>query len=88
MALVEGRDLLPEAVARTTRPIAREAVEPAPHQVPESYTQAYPNLKGERQLYAGMVAAMDEAIGQITAALDEKGLRQNTLILFASDNGG
>jgi arylsulfatase A-like enzyme len=35
-----------------------------------------------------MLAAMDEAIGQILTALDEKGLRQNTLIVFSSDNGG
>ena len=31
---------------------------------------------------------MDEAIGQIIAALDEKGERKNTLIIFSSDNGG
>ena len=60
----------------------------APHQVPGSYTQPYPNLKGPRQKYAGMLAAMDEAVGQIVAAVDEKGLRQNTLFIFNSDNGG
>ena len=37
---------------------------------------------------AAMLAAVDEAIGQITAALEEKGLRENTLIIFSSDNGG
>ena len=60
----------------------------APHQVPPRYKQAYPNLTGVRQTYAGMLSAVDEAIGQITAALDEKGLRKNTLIIFSSDNGG
>lgn len=35
-----------------------------------------------------MLAAVDEAIGQIVAALDEKGLRPDTLIIFSSDNGG
>ena len=35
-----------------------------------------------------MLAAMDEAIGQIIAAIDESGMRKNTLILFSSDNGG
>ena len=60
----------------------------APHQVPEEYTKAYPNLTGVRQTLAGMIAAVDEAIGQITAALDEKGMRTNTLIIFSSDNGG
>jgi arylsulfatase A-like enzyme len=35
-----------------------------------------------------MISAVDEAIGQITAALDEQGIRTNTLIIFSSDNGG
>jgi arylsulfatase A-like enzyme len=60
----------------------------APHQVPESYKAPYANFPEPRRTYAGMVAAMDEAVGQIIAALDEKKLRQNTLILFSSDNGG
>ena len=60
----------------------------APHQVPERYTEPYANLKGNRRTYAGMLAAMDEAIGQIIGALEKKGLRDNTLIFFCSDNGG
>jgi arylsulfatase A-like enzyme len=60
----------------------------APHQVPDKYTEPYAQLKGVRKTYAGMVAAMDEAVGQILAALDDKGLRKNTLIVFSSDNGG
>jgi arylsulfatase A-like enzyme len=35
-----------------------------------------------------MLSAMDEAIGQVLAALDEKKIRDNTLIIFSSDNGG
>ncbi len=60
----------------------------APHQVPEEYKVPYASLSEPRRTYAGMVAAMDEAVGQILKALDEQGLRQNTLILFSSDNGG
>lgn len=59
-----------------------------PLQVPESYMAAYPNLKGDRLKYAGMLSAMDEAIGQVVAALNEKGIRNDTLIIFSSDNGG
>ena len=60
----------------------------SPHQVPDNYTEPYKHLPKLRQTIAGMLTAVDEAIGQITAALDEKGLRQNTLIIFSSDNGG
>jgi arylsulfatase A-like enzyme len=31
---------------------------------------------------------MDEGIGQILDALERKGLRENTLVVFSSDNGG
>jgi arylsulfatase A-like enzyme len=35
-----------------------------------------------------MVDCLDENIGKVVAALDKKGLRANTLVLFHSDNGG
>lgn len=60
----------------------------APLQVPESYQQPYGDLKGGRRTLAGMLAAVDEGIGQIVAALDNAGLRENTLIVFSADNGG
>jgi arylsulfatase len=39
-------------------------------------------------LYAGMVEAMDENIGRLLAKLEQLGVRDNTLIVFLSDNGG
>jgi arylsulfatase A-like enzyme len=60
----------------------------SPHQVPEKYKEPYKNLAEPRRTYAGMVAAMDEAVGQIVAAIDETGRRKNTLFIFSSDNGG
>lgn len=60
----------------------------APMQVPYSYLQPYPALNGPRQKLAGMLAAVDEAIGQIVESLDKARLRENTLIIFSSDNGG
>lgn len=41
-----------------------------------------------RQLYMAMVDAMDVAIGEVIGALEEKGMLENTLIVFCSDNGG
>lgn len=60
----------------------------APLQVPEKYLEPYRHLTGNRRTYAGMLAAVDEAIGRITAALRESGQLENTLIVFSADNGG
>ena len=60
----------------------------APHQVPESYSAAYPHIQGERSIYASMIAALDEAVGQIAAAIREAQIADNTLFIFSSDNGG
>jgi arylsulfatase A-like enzyme len=60
----------------------------SPYQVPEADTKPYESLPKLRKTVAGMLAVVDEAIGQITTALDAKGLRDNTLIIFSSDNGG
>ena len=60
----------------------------APHQVPESYMKPYSHLKGERRNYAGMLAAMDEAVGRIVKSVESAGIRHKTLFLFTSDNGG
>ena len=57
-------------------------------QVPDSYCQPYSNLHGPYRIYAGTTAAVDETIGQVLAVLDEKGIRDNTVIIFSSDNGG
>jgi arylsulfatase A-like enzyme len=59
-----------------------------PYQAPPKYAEPYANREEPRRTYAGMVAAMDEAIGRVMAAVDEQGLRRDTLIIFSSDNGG
>ncbi len=38
--------------------------------------------------YAAMVDALDESVGQLMAGLKERGLDNNTLVVFFSDNGG
>jgi len=39
-------------------------------------------------VYAGMIEAMDDAVGLVLDTLDKLGLADNTLVCFTSDNGG
>lgn len=45
-------------------------------------------LTQDDAVYAAMVEAMDQAVGRVLAKLDELGLRENTVVIFTSDNGG
>ncbi|MEO6244922.1 MAG: sulfatase-like hydrolase/transferase, partial [Opitutaceae bacterium] len=38
--------------------------------------------------YAASIMHLDDGVGRIIATLEKQGLRQNTLIVFTSDNGG
>jgi arylsulfatase A-like enzyme len=60
----------------------------SPFQAPDEYLKPYGALKGNRQKLAGMLAAVDEAIGRIEESLKKAGMLENTLIVFSSDNGG
>ena len=60
-----------------------------PYQAPQEYIDRYPEIKDPtRRTYAAMITCLDDEIGRVVAALDKKGIRNNTLILFHSDNGG
>lgn len=63
----------------------------APHtplEAPVAYVDKYASLNSEpKRLYAAMVDAMDETMGTILDSLADEGLRENTLVLFFSDNG-
>jgi len=61
----------------------------SPYQAPARYTAAYAGIANDhRRTLAGMLAAVDEAIGRIVDALEQAGLREQTLIIFSGDNGG
>jgi len=62
----------------------------APHyptHAPDHYHDPYRHLPKERQLYAAVVAAMDESLGKIMDRLRYHKLVGNTLVFFLSDNG-
>ncbi len=61
----------------------------APYQAPKEYVDLYKKIEDEtRRTYAGMVTCMDDEIGKVLNALDHRGMRDNTLVIFQSDNGG
>lgn len=60
-----------------------------PYQAPQEYLDRYASIEEPtRRTYAAMVSCLDDEIGRVVAALDKKGMRENTLIVFHSDNGG
>ncbi|TIV96781.1 MAG: sulfatase, partial [Mesorhizobium sp.] len=60
-----------------------------PFQAPKEYLDRYKNIADEnRRAYAAMISVIDDEIGNVVAALEKKGIRDNTLIVYMSDNGG
>ena len=62
----------------------------APYQAPQEEINAYKDLFPDEmhRTYAAMITGLDVQVGRIVDALEKKGMRQNTLIFFTSDNGG
>lgn len=58
-----------------------------PMHAPGKYVERFPNLDSERQMYAAMIAAADDSIGEIMGQVKKLGLLENTLVFFAGDNG-
>lgn len=67
-----------------------------PVDAPEEFKRLYdgvkfhddPVLNESRLRMAAMVSQLDAKVGQFVAALEKTGQRDNTLIVFTSDNGG
>jgi arylsulfatase B len=61
----------------------------SPMQATTEYMQRFNGIGDEhRQVFAGMLSAMDDGVGAILKQLREKNLEQDTLVIFLSDNGG
>ncbi len=60
-----------------------------PFQAPQEYQDLNSSIEDPtRRTYAGMVSALDHQVGRVVAALEARGMLENTLIVYQSDNGG
>ena len=58
-----------------------------PEILPDSSTLWNQSL-GPKSVYKAMITQMDKTIDRILKKLEDKGMSENTLIIFVSDNGG
>ncbi|XP_037070399.1 arylsulfatase B-like isoform X2 [Pollicipes pollicipes] len=60
-----------------------------PLQAPAASIDKFSHIAdGNRRRFAGMLSKLDESVGQVTAALHETGMLDNSVIVFTTDNGG
>jgi len=62
----------------------------APHypmHAPARYRERFAKLNPERRTYAAMIAAVDDAVGQVMGTLRELQILDDTLVFFSADNG-
>lgn len=56
--------------------------------VPEKYRQMYEGQKPNIARFFGMISNIDDNVGRLDSFLRESGLRDNTILIFLTDNGG
>src|SRR5687767_1925865 len=64
-----------------------EAPPSQPSGTPEEVSEQWA-AQGSREDYVRMLERADQGIGRVLAALERTGLRNRTLVIFTSDNGG
>lgn len=58
-----------------------------PYQGDAKWLERFKDLPHPRNLYAAFIAAQDERLGKLITRLEALGLRDNTIVVFQSDNG-
>lgn len=58
-----------------------------PYQGDAKWLERFKDLPYPRNLFAAFIAAQDERLGKVIDRLETLGLRENTIIVFQSDNG-
>ncbi|MBI1249454.1 sulfatase-like hydrolase/transferase [bacterium] len=58
-----------------------------PYQGEAKWLEEFRDVKYPRNLYAAFIASQDERVGQLLAKLDKLDLRNDTIIIYQSDNG-
>ena len=59
----------------------------APIAAPDKIVSTYGELKDRAAIYSGTIDNTDRAISRVVEKLNQMGVRENTLIIYASDNG-
>ncbi len=75
-----------EDLERKYRDKAKLMLFEGPRFIPEGFREA--RQIQDHAVYAGMVEAMDSAVGEVLDAIEGGGVADNTVVIFMSDNGG
>jgi len=63
-------------------------IEAKPDDVQHFAAKLRPEMRHQNAVYAAMVKSLDESVGRVLAHLKQCALSENTIVIFASDNGG
>jgi arylsulfatase A len=63
-------------------------LEARPRDVAYFASRIKPGMKHTNATYAAMTRSLDQSVGRVLRRLQERGLARNTIVIFASDNGG
>lgn len=58
-----------------------------PLQATQKWRDAYKDVPNPRGMYGAFVSTLDELVGDVMTFLEKEGLKDNTIVIFQSDNG-